>query len=497
MNIILAAGLFMISFILRIWVRIPRKDFGVDTWYFLNYAQAFRKSRRLPARLDNYLLDIEEQWYPPLLAFILSLFPRKITDTHHWVFSAVIDSIQAVILYYFSFILTSRVDVAIFAALLYIASTVNASMSTNLNARPLAALICTLLMLAIYNYSLNSNIYSLVVVLVLGAILLHTHKMATQQLLFFAAGLSIFYRDWKYIYILGLIFITAIISTRGFYFKILKNNIEIVRFWARNLPYLLKHQVYASSLYKDAGKAGSRMGISGLKMNRFMFLLARGQLLFFFFLVIIIWMKKADIRCVSINTSFLFYWVFINFFTVIATTYLPFFKFIGEGFKYLIYGTFPVSFLVSLGAIALMPSLMVSYSVLILLAGVCIYLQAFTVSRQLLNVNSYVDDELKEVINILKKSDKDNVMCIPVFKAEPVAYLGGKKVLWGAHGSGWDKMDEFWPVIKVPLEKLIEKYKINFMLIDKRFVDKEDLKIDSLIKETVHNGQNYILARVA
>lgn len=478
----------------RIWVRFDRKDFGVDTWYFLNYAEAFRKERRLPAKLSNYLLDIEEQWYPPVLAIILSFFSKRLVDKYHWLISALIDSIQSIILYIFSILFTGRMDVAIFATLLYISSTVNASMATNLNSRPLASLVSTLLMLSIYYFSLSPNIYSFGLILLFGAILLHTHKMATQQFVFFSIGLSFINRDLTYLYILIFVFIIGLISTKGFYIKILKNNIQIVKFWAKNLPYLLKHQVYTSPLYRDDKKAKEKIGISGLKMHRYMFYFAKAHLLLLLSIVIIFWILKNNIPDFK-RIQFLFNWAFINYFTIISTTYFPYFKFIGEGFKYLIYGTFPISFLISYCTLNIIPETTISYAILIILIVSSFYIQIFTLSRQTVNVNSFVDEELKQVIKILRENKEDNIMCIPVFKAEPIAYLAEKKVLWGAHGSGWDKMDEFWPIIKVSIEKLIQKYEITFLLLDKRFVDIYDLKINQHIDE-IFNGDYYILSKV-
>lgn len=494
MFFLVGAGLFIGAFVTRIWVRLKRKDFGIDTWYFLNYAHGFREQKKLPVKLGNYLLDIEEQWYPPVTAAAVSLLPKKTADRYHWVISACVDSLQSILLYIFCLSLTMRLDLSVAAALLYITSTVNSSMSSNLNARPFASLISTFLMLAFYNYSLNPGLSSFTIAILLGALLLHTHKMATQQLLFFSIGLTIFTRNINFLYMLCLIFVMAFIVTGGFYLKILRNNIQIVRYWSRNLPYLGRHQVYESPLYKNDKIGLSRMGSSGIKSHKVMSLVAKSQLVLFLAIIILFWVSKRNDLQVR-NLSFIFFWVFINYFTVFSTTYLPVLKFIGEGFKYLIYGAFPVSFLVSYAVINLSPNSPAAYSILGALISVNLFIQVFTLSRQFLNTGSYVDDELKEIIGILRGSKEDNVMCIPVYKAEPVAYLAGKKVLWGGHGSGWDTLHDFFPIIRVPLETLMKKYKISFLLLDKRFVDIDDLRINKYINP-VFNGRDYILAKV-
>jgi hypothetical protein len=491
--LLIGLALFIFSVITRVWIRLRRKDVGIDTWYFLKYAEGFRRQKKLPVRLTNYLLDIEEQWYPPLLAFMLSFLPKKIVERYHWLISAFIDSLQAILLYIVSLKLTGRFDIALFSTLLYISSTITASMATNLNARPLASLVLTVLMLAIYNFSLKQSILSFILIIVFGIILLHTHKMASQQFLFFAIGFALLTGKISYLFILLAIVITCLAATGGFYLKILKNNIQIVRYWAKNLPYLEKHQVYASPLYKNTEKAKMKTGLSGMKTHKAIFLLAKLQLLLNLFLIVWFWIKCNHIY--KTEFSFFFYWVLINYFTVLATMYLPLLKYIGEGFKYLIYGTFPVSLLVSFAIVNLVPEKLIAYAILLLLVGAGLCIQFFTLRRQMLNTNAYVDDEFKKVMQIIKNSDLDNILCIPVFKSEPLAYFTDKKVLWGGHGSGWNHLNEIYPIIRTPIEDLMKKYTVNLIMLDKRFVDLADLKVEKYI-EKIFDGHNYLLARV-
>lgn len=494
MYFFIASLLFIISFFSRVWIRLLKKDFGVDTWYFLNYAQGFRQQRRLPIKLKHYLLDIEDQWYPPVFAFLLSWIPKKVIDRYHWLVSPIIDSTQTILLFLFSIFLSGRLDIALAAALLYIAGTVNASIASNLNVRPFASLLSTLFMLSIYSFSIQQDILSFLLVLISGVIILHTHKMTTQQLVFFTVGLTLLTRNPIYLYFLLFVFGLAFIATKGFYLKILKNHIQIVKFWSKNLPYLWKHQVYDSPLYKNNEKAVLKSGVYGMKNNRFVFYLARALLLSFLIVVIILFLRGGSITRIP-NYKFIFYWVFINYFLVFSTTYLPIFKNIGEGYQYLVYGVFPVSFLVAFAFLDLIPDKTIAYSAVSLLIIISMYIQIFTLSRQLLNVNSFVDNELKEIIGLIKDLKEDRVLCLPVFKSEAIAFLGGKKVLWGAHGSGWDDLYYFYPVIRRPIIELVRKYNIGFILLDKRFVDLDDLKIDDQVTK-VFSGKNYYLLKV-
>jgi hypothetical protein len=83
---------------LALWLRLlPHRwagVHGVDAWFYLLYAQALRRQRRVPARLAHFLLDIEEQWYPPLFPLLLAALPERVRiRRRHWV-APVIDGLQ-------------------------------------------------------------------------------------------------------------------------------------------------------------------------------------------------------------------------------------------------------------------------------------------------------------------------------------------------------------------------------------------------------------------
>ena len=78
--IALPIAVAVLAFYLRIKPRLLQKDFGIDSWYFLLYAEEFRKTRRIPVKLPYFMLDLEEQWYPPGLAIFLSFFPQSFLE---------------------------------------------------------------------------------------------------------------------------------------------------------------------------------------------------------------------------------------------------------------------------------------------------------------------------------------------------------------------------------------------------------------------------------
>jgi hypothetical protein len=88
-----------------------------------------------------------------------------------------------------------------------------------------------------------------------------------------------------------------------------------------------------------------------------------------------------------------------------------------------------------------------------------------------------LDSNFFKIFDALKSAQAERILCLPFSKADAVAYFTKKEVLFGGHSLGWEKLDLFWPVLKKPIEYFIEEYRITNILIDKRYVDFEDLKL--------------------
>src|SRR5687767_11878331 len=78
------AAIAVLAFALRVLVHAGRTPGGVDTWYYLAYADAFRRRPSLDVRLPQYLLQDERQSYPPLFPSLLSLIPAGVLRRWYW-----------------------------------------------------------------------------------------------------------------------------------------------------------------------------------------------------------------------------------------------------------------------------------------------------------------------------------------------------------------------------------------------------------------------------
>ena len=77
MMIIFYLLIIFLGFYLRIKPRLKNPYYGTDAWYFLLAAGKFREQRALPFRIPYYVLDEEEQYYPPGFFVLLGSLPQK------------------------------------------------------------------------------------------------------------------------------------------------------------------------------------------------------------------------------------------------------------------------------------------------------------------------------------------------------------------------------------------------------------------------------------
>lgn len=492
MFILILGALVLIAFLLRVRPRLSQKNFGIDSWYFLLYADEFRKTKKIPVKFPYFMLDIEEQRYPPALPMLLALFPQKFLEQYHWAISAFLDTVQMVVLYLISYALSKNLLFSSLAALFYAASPILVTQNSNLNSRALGALFLTLILVSLYGYIVFTSFLFLALSIIFGVMLLHTHKLATQQMVFILIGFSIIYLNPVYAYILIGIFLSAVIVSGGFYVKIMNGHMEILKFWNKNLNYLWSHQIYESPIYLNKMKVKTMKGCGGIASNKLWLRLAKLQ--FAIIAAAIIFCVFIYRRSLTVSDIFFIRWFFINIFCIIIISYFKPLKFLGEGQRYFTYGIFPASFLLlrfaflSLGVIAII--------VFVCLAVIFIINLALIMkihNEQKKNILAAIDSELEEMLSYIKDLPRDNIMSFPVSYCEHIAYFCKKKTLWGAHGSGYDRLQDFFPILLKPIEYFINYYGISYCLLNEKYALLNDIKPSINYKIIKENAQYRLL----
>ncbi len=483
--------LFALSYYLRIRPRIKQADFGIDSWYYLLYTEEIRRTRRLPVKLPYFLLDIDEQWYPAGLPLILSFFKQRFLEKYHWAIPAIIDSLHLLLLYGFSYLITENILIASIAALLFATAPILVTHSATLNSRPLGALLLSLQMLFLYEYIISSFWIYLILIILSGSCLLHTHKLATQQIIILYIGFFIIYRNPLFIYIFGGVFLAAFLLSRGFYYKILLGHIQILKFWNKNLPFLFAHQVYQSPLYANADKTIAMRGTKGIGSRKFWYTLAKFQYAAIVVIILITtYLNKGKLKS---SDLFLLNWFWINFLSVLIIGYFTPLKFLGEGQRYFMYGAFPAFLLLARLCINGQTNLNFVFLVLAAVLLINVALIYKMQSDQKTNMLATVDSDFNKVLDYVKQLPEDTIMCLPYSHCEPIAYFCRKKTLWGAHSYMGDKIESFFPVLLKPVEYFISTYALSYCLINKDYVCLSDLHLSIGYKKIMEQGRYIIL----
>lgn len=475
----------MFAFYLRVKPRLKLKHYGVDAWYYLLYTEEFRKSKRIPIKLPYYLLDKEEQWYPPGFPLLLSLLPKNMLEKFQWLISPAIDCIQLLLLYVVTFLLTKSIVLAIVSGIMYASTMTLVGENMSLNSRSLGSLIFTMTMLCLLGFITSNNNLWLIPLILGGVVLLLTHKMSTQNLVFVVSGMSVYYKDIRLILILSGIFIVAIILTKGFYLNVLKGHLEILRFWKKNLHNLGAHQVYDSLLYKKPENyRDERFHLRGFKGVVRHIRGIIGNNWYAFFLIPASFLFSNGMFGVQ---GFYFLWAVLTYFMVIGTTFIPQLKFLGEGYKYIKLSIFPICVL----TVTLLHTNLLFYSVgLSIMLLFNLYMIPYFYRNLRKNPIESMQG-LEKVIEYLRKTKKDGIMTIPNVASDGLVYFTKKKVCWGGHSSGWNKLDLWFPVLKKPIEYFFTEYGLNFLLVDMHYVVEGILELEDF--KPVVEENNYAL----
>ena len=86
---VFTVAVFLIARMYPIW---PRRFQGCDAFNILMNARQLRKSRRLPIRMPPvFLLEEQDQWYPPGFLILCALLPEAWLEKRYWLINHVID----------------------------------------------------------------------------------------------------------------------------------------------------------------------------------------------------------------------------------------------------------------------------------------------------------------------------------------------------------------------------------------------------------------------
>lgn len=489
-------GVSLLGYLIQARPRFYNRYFGVDTWRNLSIADYIRTHKSLPKELPKYILKGPFD-YPPFLNILLALLPKKFVEDYQGFISPVFDCFNNLILFTVTYILTKDLSIAAFAQLVYMVTPLIVIENASLNARSLGGLLFSSAFLSTISYSINHAPYMFILAIVSTIALLFSQKMAAQTLFFLSLAFSILEKNFIHLLILGISLIMAILLSRGFYIKILNGQLSVLKYFRMIIKNRYSHQI-RGALPALKNKDFIERLKAAIREYPLFALLTSCPLISGGFLMAI-WILASPGKSflmhypgLSLISHKFALWLVILYTFGIVTAQIKPFQFLGEGMKYLVYAALPSSFLISVTAFDLFinrgnPNLLLFIISMVLLSLLqIIFLQNKGVIRD--NTRT-ITPSLRQIMDFLQKQPTEaRLATIPFSLSDAVAYFTKSNILSSdsayvlAHNP--DYLD-YYPVLKKPLEEILNKHKINFLLVDKNYVGLQELnlsKIDTLLE---------------
>lgn len=481
---ILIVAIALLVRIVPIWSQRYR---GSDAYYFLLTAEYLREQKKLPLVLpDYYLLDIQEQWYPPGFSVFLALIPESILKKYHWLVSPVLDLINLTLLLILVGSVTGSGLAVLIAGATYVFTLTLLLEGINLNSRFLGNLQITIALVSLDLFLKYQQYWLLGLCLLAVALILFTHKMAFQFFWVLAGLASIAYASWLPVSLLLATMFLAFLISGGYYFKILRSHCDIVSFWNKYWSALGAHQVYDSLLYRQEQKTGlqKNMRLANLDFWPGMKFLIVHQP---FIAPLLMLLGGQYSGILSSGSGLYALWFMSGIVAFLLTTYVNKLKLFGEGYKYLKFTAFPGAFL--LGTALYRAESGTSRLLLIIWAAVIAAIIVILIYKYrhgwFERDDSALNKDSQEMIDFLRSHPElDNILCLPTNICDAIVYHARKHVLWGTHHYLFnERVQDFYPLLKYPLEFYVNKYKIQCFVINKSYADPKDLGLSSPLAE--------------
>jgi len=449
----------------------------VDHYYWMLAADAYRTQRGLPVRIaDKYLMEDETQAYPPLFGILLGRW-----HLDRWGNAAVVglELAQAAVLVVLMAAFHASVPAILLAVSMYAAAPVLVSYNTQLNSRILGDLFLFSMFAAeacavFVAQSRSGELALWTFAAVMTALVCMTHKMTLQLY-------AVILLPWSSalkttmplgVFVAGIVLYVALVGPRFAEYQF-RAHWDIVSFWNRNWRRLGAHQFRDSPIYGGPSPSCStcfhRRGLAGvLKHLRVVVSYAPANL----------FLPLASVVTGSWPPAWLVAWVGVTYLWVLATLFVPALRCLGGGHLYVFNAIGPAA-----AWVAWLPDQRLTVAVL----GIGVFLTAVSLAMAWRIVRTRVavrDAMFDEAATALAAMPKSHVAVFPLQNAEAIAAMTPHRVLWGAHGYGFSKLEGFFPVLTEPLSRFIRQHDVEWILADDRFwhvadsLMREGLRID-------------------
>lgn len=470
-----------LAFFARTAVFWKREPGGVDAWYYLGYARAFRKKPGLRVRLPEYLLQDEEQSYAPVFPSLLGCLPEALLKRTYWAISPAIDCLTLILLHALALRLTHSPEAALIAAAAYAVSPAMVSETRALTPRSLSVLLQAVSLLLLLQGADTRDAVSIAAAVASAAVLFLSSATGLAAYFFVAAVFLITRTDLIYL-MLGIAgLVAAWVLSLGHLGRVFANYVHAVRFRIRNRRSFGSHPILDSPLYggpREPWTAGAReLGFLGGGLGpQIVRLIGEHPLV-------------VALVLVPPSKDPLYIWAASLAALAVAGTLAWPLRAFGPGRNYMKSAIFPTVLVVA-DAVAKaggLRSLIGSATVVALAASVAsVAFFVVYMRRKKDELTAHVPPGLSALAARFEALPPGGVVCLPGGYSDYIAYRTKRPVLWGSHSGSLDKFELVSPVWRERVEIAARRLAVRYLIVERAYVDPSVLALDAGCAAVAH-----------
>lgn len=465
------------AFVARTAVLFGREPGGVDAWYYLSYARAFRTTRRFPVRLPGYLLQEETQSYPPVFPLLIGLLPARVADRWYWAISPFLDCLTLILLFMLALRLTGSGLVAFVAGLAYALSPTLVSETRSLSPRSLGVLLNAVAHVLSLRAALGAQGAEWwAAAVAAAAVLFLASGTGAASFVFVSAVLSLTLGDLRFLGVALAGFTAAFVLSFGHFRAVLVNYAHALRYWQRNRRSFGYHPILDSPTYggpRATATSRKEQGFLGGGLAHQMVRLL-GENPFLLALPFAPVAASPWIRGLAV-------WAFaLSGFAVLSTLLWPLRAF-GPGRGYMKAAIFPTAYVLAAGIGSMRnlssPAGLLTLSALVASGASILFFLGYLRGKKS-ELTAHVPAGLNRMIEVLDGLPSGGVCCLPGGYSDFVLYRTGRSVLWGSHSGSLDLFQLVGPVWRERVETAARSRGVRYLIVERAWLDPDALGLD-------------------
>jgi len=467
----------------------------VDVWTRLIETDIIRKNHyRIPKGVIKKGFIFEGYFdYPPIFILLLSLFSKKALEKYQGFIAPFFDALLNISVFFIAIQLTNNLYIALLAQLIYTLTPVVAIENSSLVPRSIGYLLFSLSFYSIlfYTSTREHQVMFLILALIFSTLTLLTHRFATQSLLFISIFFALIEKSPIYLYVFALSMVIAIITSRGYYLRVLKVHITNIIFWSKNSNNRFAHQVYG---HIPSNKNPDLVGIIYKLLTK----LAPITLL-----ISNVWILSALLFFITdapkiVILEKMAIWAIFFYILAVLVLMIKYLIPIGEGYRYLEMTQLPTAILSSYFFFYFYNSPFKIFAIIVLilfLSGSLLVILIIQYKAVIKDKNRSFTKDMRNACRFVNKlSGTPRIMCLPHQITTMAAYNTKADILVGIDSHSVQYMGDFYPVLKKPISELAKKHNLDYLFLRESFAKLKDLKIRNA--KVVYRSGDIILVKL-